>query len=71
MITYDPFWKLMKKRKISQYDLEKKYGLNHYQLDRLRHNKPFSTETLNLLCETFDTDLSNIAKYEKDDKSCR
>ena len=28
MITFDPFWELMRERKITVYNLEYSYGLN-------------------------------------------
>ena len=32
MISYDKLWNTMKKRKISQYALKKKYGISPYIL---------------------------------------
>ncbi|MBQ9960779.1 MAG: helix-turn-helix transcriptional regulator [Firmicutes bacterium] len=67
MITFEPLWETMKEKKISQYKLIKEYKISTGQLDRLRKNGNVNTYTLNLLCEILDCDLSDIAKYTKDD----
>lgn len=67
MITFEPLWQTMKEKKISQYKLIKEYKISTGQLDRLRKNGNVNTYTLNLLCEILDCDLSDIAKYKKDD----
>lgn len=48
MITYEPFWKLLRERKISTYMLIYKYGINSYTIDRLRHDKPLKTSTIDI-----------------------
>ena len=67
MITFEPLWETMKEKKISQYKLIKEYKISTGQLDRLRKNGNVNTYTLNLLCEILDCDLSDIARYTKDD----
>ena len=63
MISFEPLWKTMKEKGISQYKLIKEYKISTGQLDRLRKNENVNTYTLNLLCEILDCDLSDIAKY--------
>ena len=41
MISYDKLWNTMKKRKISQYALKKKYGISPGQITRLKRNESF------------------------------
>ena len=36
MIVYEPLWKTMKEKKVSQYLLIKTYGISCGQLDRLK-----------------------------------
>lgn len=67
MITFEPLWDTMKEKKISQYKLIKEYKISTGQLDRLRKNGNVNTYTLNLLCEILECDLSDIARYTKDD----
>lgn len=65
MIVYDKLWKTMKEKNISQYKLIKQYNFSNGQLDRLRKNQSVSTNTLDILCEILDCDLSDIATYCK------
>ena len=66
MITYDPFWKMIAERGISQYDLEQTYGFNHYQLDRLRNNKPIKTDTIDFICKALDCKTQEVIEYRED-----
>ena len=50
MIVYDNFWKTLKDKGISQYELVNKYGISKGLLDRLRKNEPLTTYSLNKLC---------------------
>ena len=66
MIVYDKFWKTMKSKKISQYQLIKNFGISTGQLDRLRKNENVNSYTLNILCTILDCKLEDIAEYIKD-----
>ncbi len=66
MITYDPLWKTMKDKGISQYRLIKQYNFSTGQLSRLRTNQHVSTHTLNRLCEILDCEIADIIQYKKD-----
>ena len=68
MIVYAPFYKTLKDKNISTYKLINKYNVNRSLLNRLKHNKPISTVTLNDLCTILDCDVDNILKYIPDDK---
>lgn len=71
MISFDPLWKTMKDKGISQYKLIKEYKISTGQLDRLRKNENVNTYTLNLLCEILDCDLSDIATYTNEKRADR
>ncbi len=66
MISYEPLWKTLKEKNISQYELINKYKFSAGQLSRLRKNSNVSTHTLNSLCEILDCSLSDIAIFKKD-----
>jgi DNA-binding Xre family transcriptional regulator len=66
MISYEPLWKTMQAKNISQYELINKYKFSAGQLSRLRKNSNVSTHTLNVLCEILDCSLSDIAIYKKE-----
>ena len=66
MIVFDKLWETMKIKKVSQYQLIKKYGFSTGQLDRLRKNQNVNSYTLNFLCEILDCRIEEIAEYKKD-----
>ena len=68
MIVYNKLWETMKKRKISQYALIKKYDISTGQLDRLRKNSNVNTHTLDMLCKILECKLEEIAEYIEDEK---
>ena len=63
MITYQPFWDFLKKREISTYMLIYTYGINSYTIDRLRHDKPLKTSTIDNLCNRLHCDISDIMTH--------
>lgn len=69
MITYDAFWKFTKENGISQYKLSEDYGLDHRLLDKLRHNKPLKTTTIDKLCQIFKITPNAILTYVETDPS--
>lgn len=67
MITYKPFWLYVGRyEKVTTYDLIKKHGISSNTLNRMRHNKPISTETLDKLCKILACDVYDIISYEPD-----
>lgn len=66
MISYGPLYETLKTRNISTYKLINEYGISRGLLDRLRHDKPISTVTLNDLCRILDCRVEDILVYEKD-----
>lgn len=66
MIIYDPLWKTMKKKKISQYRLIKYYGVSSGQLNRLKQNKYVSTHTIGVLCTILKCSVAEIMEFRMD-----
>ena len=66
MISYTPFYETLKQRGISTYKLVNQFGISRSLLNRLKHNKPISTVTLNDLCNILDCNVENILIYIKD-----
>ncbi len=66
MISYAPFWKTLKKRGVSQYQLIKKYNFSAGQLSRMRANQNISTHTIGVLCEILDCRVEDIIVFIKD-----
>lgn len=66
MITYEPFYKTLKAKGITTYKLINQYGISRSLLDRLKHNKPISTVTLNDLCKILDCRVEDIILFIDD-----
>lgn len=66
MITYEPFWRTIKEKQISQYDLILKYKMSRSLLDKLRHNKSITMLTLNDICTMFDCSVSDVIEFKKE-----
>ncbi|MBR4720841.1 MAG: helix-turn-helix transcriptional regulator [Clostridia bacterium] len=67
MICYEPFYNTLKKKGISTYKLITKYNISRGLLDRLKHNKPITTVTLNDLCTILECNVSDIMIFIKDE----
>ena len=63
MISYEPFYETLKKKNISTYKLINTFGVSRNLLDRLKHNKPISTVTINDLCMILDCKVEDILVY--------
>lgn len=67
MIVFNKLWETMREKKVSQYQLIKKYGFSTGQLDRLRKNQNVNSYTLDTLCRILDCSLSDIAEYKSEE----
>ena len=67
MIKYDPLWRTLKEKGISQYQLIKDYGIDKEQLQRLRQNLVVKTLILNRLCQILNCRIEEIMEYVPDD----
>lgn len=66
MISYEPFYRTMKEKGVTTYKLINQYGVSRSLIDRLKHNKPISTVTLNDLCTFLNCRVEDILVFEKD-----
>jgi len=66
MISYEPLYKTMKEKGVTTYRLIHTYGVSRSLLDRLKHNKPISTVTLNDLCIMLSCRVDEILIYIPD-----
>ncbi len=69
MISYEPFYNTMKKRGFSTYKLIHQYGISRSLLDRLKHNKPISTVTVNDLCTILSCNVEDVLRFIPDNIS--
>jgi len=66
MISYEPFYQTLKKKNISTYKLINEYSISRSLLDRLKHNRPISTVTLNDLCNILHCRVEDILLFTED-----
>ena len=66
MISYEPFYKTLKDRGISTYKLINQFGISRSLLDRLKHNKPISTVTIDDLCRILSCKVEEILLFIPD-----
>lgn len=63
MISYKPLYETMYKKDITEYALIYKYGLSANTIHRIKHGKPITTKTLDILCFILDCNVSDIIEY--------
>ena len=68
MISYEPFYKTMKEKGMTTYKLIVHHNISRSLLDRLKHNKPISTVTLDDLCRILNCNVSDVLLYIPDKK---
>ena len=68
MISYEPLYKTMKQKGFTTYKLINEYGISRSLIDRLKHNRPITTVTLNDLCTILDCKVEDVMVYIKDEK---
>ena len=66
MISHGPFWKTIRERSISTYQLIG-YGILPDTIQRLRSGKPITTKTLNSLCIALNCTVSDILEFVADE----
>ncbi len=67
MISYEPLYETMKKKGVTTYTLIKEYKISRSLLDRLRHDRPISTVTLNDLCRILECRVEDILVYKENE----
>lgn len=67
MISYEPLYRTLKEKGISTYKLINEHGVSRSLLDRLKHNRPISTVTLNDLCNILHCRVQDILVFIEDD----
>lgn len=68
MISYEPFYKTLKSKGFTTYKLINTHGISRSLLDRLKHNKPISTVTIDDLCKILNCRVDEILLYMPDDQ---
>ena len=67
MIKYDPLWKTMERKGITQYDLYTHHNVNRAQINRLRQNQNVEVNTIDKLCNILKCNVEDIMEHIPDD----
>ena len=62
MISYEPLWKTIKEKQVSQYKLLKS-GIDNKTLDALKKSKNITLLTLEKLCSILDCTPNDIVEF--------
>ena len=63
MFSYAPLWETMKKKNVSTYALIHKHDISTSLINRLRHNKGVTVQTIVNLCKILDCKVEDIVEY--------
>ncbi len=66
MITYEPLWETMEKKKVTGYALIQKHGISRSLWHKLRHDKNVNLETIDRLCKILECDVADVVKHVPD-----
>lgn len=67
VITYQPFYKTLLRKGVTEYHLIYKQGISANIIHRMKHGKNITLKTLDALCFVLDCDVSDIIEYVKDE----
>lgn len=68
MIDFEPLWRTMERKHVSCYALIYKYGFSRGLLDKLKHNKNVTLQTVERLCIILDCEIQDVVTYKKDNE---
>lgn len=66
MITYEPFFETLKRKKITTYKLINEYNFSKGTLDSLKQNRNITMDTLNDICNLLECGVNDVISYTKD-----
>ncbi len=63
MISYAPFWRTLKSKKISTYALINLHGISSATIDRMKKGGGISTMKIEDFCRILDCKVEDILEY--------
>lgn len=63
MMSFEPLWKTMEKKKVTGYVLINKHGLSRSLWYKLRHNKNVTLDTIDRLCEILNCNVEDVVTH--------
>ena len=68
MFNYDPLWKTLEAKEISQYQLIRDYSFSTGTLDTLRKNNSITMNTLHDICQMLQCNITDVVEFVEDKK---
>ncbi len=63
MISYEPFWRTLKEKKITTYALINKHHISSATIDRMKKGNGISTVKINDFCKILNCRVEDIILY--------
>lgn len=64
LISYEPFFKTLLLKGITEYQLIFKHGISANTVHRMRHGEAITTKTLDALCFILDCNVADIITHD-------
>ena len=65
MISYEPFFKTLFEKNITEYNLIYKQGISANTIHRIKKGLPITTKTLDELCFILDCEVQDVIYHDK------
>lgn len=65
MISYEPFYRTLLSKNVTEYQLIFKEGISANTLHRMKKGLPITTKTLDVLCFVLDCEVEDILFHDK------
>ena len=67
MISYAPFWRTLRRKNLTQYDLIAHLSISGSMMQRLRSDAPLSLKSIAMLCDYLDVVPSEIFTFQPEE----
>lgn len=67
VISYEPLWKTMEKKKVTTYTLRYKGQISGATVQRLQRGESVSTNTIDSICKLLNCRVEDVIIYIEDD----
>ena len=68
MISFEPFFVTLDLDEVSTYKLIKEHHISSSTINRLKHNKPVSTATIEKICKALNCNVDDVMRFEPNEK---
>lgn len=65
IISYEPFYNTLARKNITEYELIFKYGMSSNTIHPMKHGKPITTTTLDVICDILQCNVEDVILHDK------